>query len=411
MFTGIQMSKKKETETPQYSVPSFIPIKGPFARWPNLSEVVLAICVFLASVFVSSEGDGDEVIIRALDETPALLLILLAIAAISLYWRKEHPLKVLAVTLLMMAIATALGLSFDFFGVPIALYSVGRYEIRDKLSQLGGATIGLIGLILIFDKNETLTDMGFSFIFLFLSWYIGRRVLARREYLQLLQEIAEQLEKDKVNDAKKAVEEERGRIARELHDVVAHQVSLMTVQAGAAKIVFKKEPQKAMKAMDAVEHAGREALIELRRLLGVIRPDEEMCELTPQPGLGDVPNLVKKFCNAGLVVTMEMPSLNKVLPVSMDLTIYRIIQESLTNVLKHVGKKASVHVFVKCNKTNIQIEIKDEGLEEKEKVPERSGYGLMGMRERVMLLGGTLETKKLDQGGFQVKCYLPFEQE
>ena len=174
---------EKLTSTPDSSslAENYLPFRGPFSRWPRLSETVLATLVFLASVFVPSNNENvdDELVFRAFSDVPAVMLVVLAIAAASLYWRRSLPLVVLATTLVMMALSTAMGYSFDFFGVPVVFYSVGRYEVNDRLSQIGGAAIGIIGLILVFDSTETLPDIGVSFVILFVCWYLGRRVRAR----------------------------------------------------------------------------------------------------------------------------------------------------------------------------------------------------------------------------------------
>ena len=393
--------------------PSYLPFRGPFSRWPRLAETALATSVFLASVFVPSDNHNpdNELIFRALSDVPALVVVLLAIAACSLFWRRSRPLTVLATTLVMMAVSTALGYSFDFFGVPIVLYSVGRYEINDRLSQIGGAAIGIIGLMMVFDSSESLPDIGISFVILFLCWYLGRRIRARGEYLRLLQERAEQLEREKIYESQRAVAAERGRIARDLHDVVAHQVSLMTVQAGAAKTIAGIDPSKALQAMEAVETAGRQALVELRHLLGVIRPEEEPGQLAPQPGLADVPQLVESFHSAGLLVSYSVHPAQQNLPAGIDLTIYRIIQEALTNVIKHAGENATAGVKVEIDQQDVTVEISDNGQAKDERKFEQSGYGIVGMRERATMLGGSLEAKPCENGGYLVRCHLPLGQD
>lgn len=403
------------------SAPTFLPFRGPFSRWPRTSEAVVVAAVFLASVFVPSDNENDNtaIVLRAFADVPIFIVIVLAIASCALFWRRSYPLRVLATTLGMMALSTALGYSFDFFGVPIVLYSVGRYEKNEQLSHFGGGTIGLVGLILIFDSSETLSSIGISFVLLFLSWYVGRRIRARGEYLRLLQERAEQLEREKINAYQRAVVAERGRIARELHDIVAHQVSLMTVQAGAAKTVAGSNPIKAIQAMEAVETAGRQALVELRHLLGVIRPEDESGQLSPQPGLADVPKLVDSFRSAGLSVSYSVNAPQGKLPVGIDLTIYRIIQEALTNVIKHAGSNVMASFIVQIDLQGVNIKIdnngnlrgESKGLGNGKQTFEPSGYGIVGMQERANMLGGSFEAKPNESGGFAIRCYIPLEQE
>jgi len=205
------------------------------------------------------------------------------------------------------------------------------------------------------------------------------------------------------------VTEERTRIARELHDVVAHRVSLMTVQAGAAKTVAADDPEGALQAMEAVEDAGRQALVELRHLLGVLRPEAEVDGLGPQPGLGDVPRLVDEFREAGMDVSLTMNGAQTDLPVSVDLSAYRIVQEALTNVLKHAGTGASAEVHLSTDNHGVAIEVLDNG-HGVSTLP-GSGLGIVGMRERALLSGGSLDAGPRPGGGFQVVAHLPIGDE
>jgi signal transduction histidine kinase len=215
------------------------------------------------------------------------------------------------------------------------------------------------------------------------------------------------------------VTEERTRIARELHDVVAHRVSLMTVQAGAAKAVAAEDPEGALRAMGAVEEAGRQALDELRHLLGVLRPETDLDGLGPQPGLADLPRLVEQIRGAGLDVSLATDGVSAGLPARVDLFAYRIVQEALTNVLKHAGPGTRTEVRLGTDRNGIVIEVvddgsADEGLESAVgRQPSdsdrrsRSGHGIVGMRERALLLGGTLEARPRPGGGFLVVAHLP----
>jgi signal transduction histidine kinase len=222
--------------------------------------------------------------------------------------------------------------------------------------------------------------------------------------------------------------EERARIARELHDVVAHRVSLMTVQAGAAKAVAAEDPEGALRAMAAVEEAGRQALDELRHLLGVLRPETGLDGLGPQPGLADLPRLVEQTRGAGLDVSLATDGLSGELPARVDLFAYRIVQEALTNVLKHAGPGARTQVRLGSDRKGIVIEVVDDGngLEppsaaagslrpagspvddrQDRRSGRSAGHGIVGMRERARLLGGTLEARPRPDGGFRVVAHLP----
>ena len=253
---------------------------------------------------------------------------------------------------------------------------------------------------------------------MFVAWYVGRR-------LRLRSERAAELLREQAAEARRIVIEERTRIARELHDVVAHRVSLMTVQAGAAKAVAAEDPEGALRAMAAVEEAGRQALDELRHLLGVLRPETGLDGLGPQPGLADLPRLVEQTRGAGLDVSLATDGLSGELPARVDLFAYRIVQEALTNVLKHAGPGARTEVRLGSDRSGIVIEVLDDGngLEppsaaagplrpaDRRSVDRQdrrsAGHGIVGMRERARLLGGTLEARPRPDGGFRVVAHLP----
>ena len=205
------------------------------------------------------------------------------------------------------------------------------------------------------------------------------------------------------------VAEERTRIARELHDVVAHRVSLMTVQAGAAKTVATVDPEGARRAMEAVETAGRQALQELRHLLGVLRPEADIDGLGPQPGLADVPRLVSQFEEAGLEVSLTIDVLGADLPARVDLSAFRIVQEALTNVLKHAGRGSRADVRIFTDGDGLRLEVLDDG--HSPTLLPGSGHGIVGMRERALLLGGHLDAGPRPGGGWHVVAHLPIESE
>ncbi len=287
----------------------------------------------------------------------------------------------------------------------VSLYSIGRYVAEDTYSY------GAIGVVLVLDGISGLVDaetsaaIGFSLFVAFLSWYLGRRIRIRGEYLTILQERAAFLERERTAEARRAVADERARIARELHDVVAHRVSLMTVQAGAAKTVAADDPAGALEAMAAVEEAGRQALDELRHLLGVLRPEAKLDGLGPQPGLREIPRLVHQLRGAGLEIMLTIDGVPTDLPARVDLSVYRIVQEALTNVLKHAGPGTRTEVWLSADNGGVCIEVSDTG--RGGTILPGAGHGIVGMRERALLLGGTLHAGPRPGGGFQVVARLP----
>jgi signal transduction histidine kinase len=383
-----------------------LPLRGPFTRWPRATDAVLAIALFLLFVFVTSEEPNDDLVIRAVGDIPIGEFIVFAVACGALIWRRSQPLVVLAVTLA----ASTLSLVLDYsdivgFAMLVALYGVGRYVTDNTWSYIGvGGAIAVVMIGDLIDRAPA-TDFAFAFLVLFVLWYIGRRIRIRGSYLRLLQERAARLEKDQAAEARRAVAEERTRIARELHDVVAHRVTLMTVQAGAAKTVAADDPAGALQAMEAVEQAGRQALGELRHLLGVLRPEAEVDGLGPQPGIADIPRLVDQFAEAGLDVSLTTDALPTDLPARVDLSAYRIVQEALTNALKHAGLGARADVRISTDNHGVAIEVLDTG--HGVTMLPGSGHGIVGMRERALLLGGSLDAGPRPGGGFQVVAHLP----
>jgi signal transduction histidine kinase len=236
------------------------------------------------------------------------------------------------------------------------------------------------------------------------AWLTGRELRRRRRALAGLRARAGQLEREREEKARMAVTEERARIARELHDVVAHSVSVMVVQAQAGPRLLA-EPEQARGSFHSIEAAGREALVELRRLLEILRtPDEELA-VGPQPGLGSLPSLIAHVRQAGLAVELRVEGEQVLLPPGVDLSAYRIVQEALTNTLKHAGR-ARAEVVLRYGGRVLELEVVDNGVGAPVSV-NGSGNGLIGMRERAALYGGVLEAGTRDQGGYAVRARLP----
>ncbi len=204
--------------------------------------------------------------------------------------------------------------------------------------------------------------------------------------------------------ASDAVLEERARIARELHDLVAHNVSVMVVQAGAERHALRDDRTETRETLAAIEQSGRQALAEARRLLGMLRPEDERDRLEPQPGLAELGRLVEQVRRAGLPVALTVDGAAAPLPAGLDLCAYRIVQEGLTNALKHAGAGAGAQVRVTYAPAALEIDVRDDG---RGAAPAGAGHGLIGMRERVALYGGELEAGPRPEGGFGVHARLP----
>jgi signal transduction histidine kinase len=384
------------------------PFRGPFARWPRAADAVLALAALLVTVFVM-DGPGDSLVIRPIGELPISVLLVYTVASAALYWRRRAPLVVLGTVL--VAWAGLLGSGYAHLGLPtiIALYSAGRHAAAVWWGAAGVAgAIAMVNVSGLRDPAPWWQEAVFGGLVMFGAWYVGRR-------LRLRQERAGQRLREQAAESRRIVVEERTRIARELHDVVAHRVSLMTVQAGGAKAVAAEDPQAALQAMGAVEEAGRQALDELRHLLGVLRPETgDLDDLGPQPGLADLPRLVEQTRRAGVDVVLATDGLPATLPARMDLFAYRIVQEALTNVLKHAGPGARAEVRLGTDRSAIVIEVLDDGGDGAAAVPgpngtgaDARGHGVVGMRERALLLGGSLDAGPRAEGGFRVVARLP----
>ena len=365
---------------------------------------------FLEVVGILSQlvGESNEFSLSMLGEIPVATYLLLGLGSVALIWRRSRPLVVLAVALAAGVIWDVAGLDGGpSLAILISLYGVGRFIPNSATSA--GAVFSAIVVTVADDvvEGEAASAFAVSVGLVLGAWYLGRRVARRRAYMELLEERTAFLERERAALAARAVSEERTRIARELHDVVAHRVSMITVQAGAAQTVAGSDPDKAMQAMAFVEEAGRQALGELRQVLGVLRADTGGDARDPMRGVADIPELVSEMGAAGVDVSLAMEGIAGPYAAGVDLAAYRIIQEALTNVLKHAGTSPHARVHVGDEGGSLVLEVVDEGSGETA-VP-GSGQGLVGMRERVALLGGTFEAGRRPEGGFRVVARLPRE--
>jgi signal transduction histidine kinase len=249
-----------------------------------------------------------------------------------------------------------------------------------------------------------------------LAWVLGDSIRTRRAYFAQLEERASRLEKEREAQAKVAVAAERARIARELHDVVAHNVSVMVVQADGAAYVLDAAPDQAKKALETISSTGRQALAEMRRLLGVLRTGEhqEGGEYVPQPDVEQIDDLVAQCRTSGLPVDFKVEGTPRPLPSGVELTAYRIVQEALTNTRKHGGPNAGASVRLVYFDDGLGLLVEDDGKGAPHELYEEGGtdgqgHGLIGMRERVGMVGGTLDAGPRPGGGFRISALLPLK--
>jgi signal transduction histidine kinase len=369
-------------------------VRAPLRR--HAADVLLAVLAVLAV----AEAVFDPT------QRPRALTVPFALAwSLPLLFRRRFPLgapiAVFAVLALEAVVVTGnvvTSAQITGFMVLAAFAAAGAHpELR---SALVGALVGYAGIVVILVADTTrlasaLSVTGVSAV----SWAVARAFTERDRRAVDLEERADALERAHAA----AVAGERATIARELHDVIAHSVSVMTVQAGAARVLLDEDPTRARESLVAVEETGRQALGEMRRLLGILRGDEHGARLEPQPRIADVDALVEQVRAAGLPVDLVVQGEPKPLPPGVDLAAYRVVQEALTNVLKHAGA-ARARVAITFAEGALELTVWNDG---NLGGNGRVGHGLVGMRERVALYGGTFDARPRSEGGYLVRASLP----
>jgi signal transduction histidine kinase len=286
----------------------------------------------------------------------------------------------------------------------LLLYFSLATEVDDPRVVAAVAIVGcLLGALTVWLRHDILGELFGSILVVVAPVAVGRIVRRQREQHRRLEELTLHLERERERGARAAVAEERARIARELHDVVAHGVSVIAIQSDAAEAALQRDPALAGPPLRAIRGSARDALAEMRRLLGVLRSDEDASEVTPQPGLAQLPELVAR---AGVPVTLEVTGEPRSLPAGIDISAYRIVQEALTNVHKHAGAVPTI-VRIAWSGDRVELAVRDLGPGNGAAPGSDEGHGLIGMRERVRLLGGELRTGPAAGGGFEVLAVLP----
>ncbi|GHG81853.1 two-component sensor histidine kinase [Streptomyces griseocarneus] len=329
----------------------------------------------------------------------------------------------------MLLLATAAGLlqlAFDVgpniwdFAFLVIIYTVASGHTRwaSRYALIGGLLAPLLATVRWPDPVTSAGQHVMGAVFLtvpfILAWVMGDSVRTRRAYWAQLEERATRLEKEREQQAQIAVTAERARIARELHDVVAHNVSVMVVQADGAAYVLDSSPEQAKQALATISGTGRQALAEMRRLLGVLRTDDaaEGGEYVPQPDVEQIGELVEQVRGAGLPVEFRVEGAPRPLPSGVELTAYRIVQEALTNTRKHGGPDVGASVRLTYFDDGLGLLVEDDGRGAQHELYESGGadgmgHGLIGMRERVGMVGGTLDAGPRPGGGFRISVLLP----
>ena len=368
--------------------------------WAADTLLALALAVPTSSAaFVDSGGGG-------LREPAWLVLPLLALTVLPLAARRYWPIPVFGVTL---GAATALELlegTFQAQGSIVALYTIAAHSGR-RVAVWAAASIAVaLGAMVVNGPRWELVAAVALVAVYAAAWALGDNLRTRRAYLRGLEERAERLERERIENVRRATAEEQARIARELHDVIAHSVSVMVVQAAAAGDVFDANPARAREALASIESTGRAALAEFRRLLGNVRNGD--AAYAPQPGLADLDALAEHVRAAGVEVDVQVEGASTPLPAGVDLAAYRIVQEALTNTIKHAGATKAT-VTVRHRGARVELEVLDDGIGATD--GDGTGHGLIGMRERASLYGGELCAEPRPEGGFGVFATLPLDEE
>jgi signal transduction histidine kinase len=298
------------------------------------------------------------------------------------------------------------GTPSTIFALLFAFWVMGAQ--RERRPALAGLVTGLAAIVVIIERDPGLGYAGTSGHFLFAGGvWLAALVLQRRSHRAAeLEEEAARLERERGERERAAVADERRRIARDLHEVIAHSVGVMTVQAGAARLLLAEEAEGAREPLVSVEETGRQALAEMRRLLGILRREDDEAALAPQPGLARLEGLVAEASSAGLPVELTVEGERATLPRGVDLAAYRIVQEALANARKHAGP-ARARVTVRYGDETLELEIASDG--QAAASADGDGHGLVGMRERAELYGGELEAGPSQGGGYAVRARLPVE--
>lgn len=347
---------------------------------------------------------------------PLVLAVAIAVGTgVLIAIRRRWPLVVLVVTAAAVLVEQTYGTSLNFggFALLIAVFTVATEKPRrTSLVVLAVLPAYLIGAVLLYDtahpnpSQTVLADFVTAIAIYGTAWLVGDSLRTRRARTAALEARTEQLEREQAEAARVAVQNERALIARELHDMVAHSVSVMVIQASAARRVMDEQPSEANAALESIETTGREALAEMRRLLGLLRSDSAPAPLAPQVGLANLGPLIANARTAGVIVELSIEGTPRPLAAGVDLACFRIVQEAVTNAIKHAAP-ARAKIHLEYEPGAIVVDIRDDG--GRRPPPTGHGHGLAGMEERVRLFNGRFEAGPAPGGGFAVHARIPTE--
>jgi signal transduction histidine kinase len=375
---------------------------------PVVVDTLIAIALALFGVVseITTEPP-DDIPFRPHD---GLSIAMTVAAAVPLLVRRKYP---------MASLAAIIPLSIwyshqqyigggPFIALLFALYAVAARPSSRKASVGALITVSILGTALVVKDGVDIgpDDLLPLYGFIVTAWVLGDNMRIRRAHVAAVEDRAERLEREQFVEAQRAVLQERSRIARELHDIVAHSMSVMLIQAGAARRQLDRDVQASAEALGHIELTGRHAMEEMRRLIGVLREDGDTASRLPQPGIDDVAILIEHCREAGLDVDLRVEGDEREMPSGLELVVYRIVQEALTNTMKHAGP-ARADVVFDYGTDVFRLVVADDGRGAASTPVSQPGHGLAGMRERVSLYGGELVAGPQPGGGFRVTATLP----
>lgn len=389
-----------------------IGVLRPRPQWRR-SEGAVLLTAFLCCIL-----GGVAQVDNSLGWPPPVTYVVAALSCAALLWRHRQPVAVLAATIACGMLVTPVGLLLTPLIVVPAV--IASYALAIHLEWRPAAAFLLVGVALLvatasFSGALSWQDgsrLGSVVALPLVAGILGHATRNRRAYLAAVEERAQRAEQSRDVEARRRVAEERLRIARELHDVVAHQITLANAQATVASHLFDSQPERTRKNLDSLVETTSNALDDLRATVGLLRQsDDPTAPAEPAPGLSRLETLVGDFCRAGLDVTVTQEGTPRPLPPGVDLTAYRIIQEALTNVTKHSGtRRARVGLAWGRNRVGITVanDAPSGGVSAAAPGSGRApGFGLIGMRERATAVGGEMSAGRSEEGGFLVSVMLP----
>ena len=321
-----------------------------------------------------------------------------------LLWRRQRPLLVVGLVTVAALAMTAVGVWHLPLQLGVALYTLAASSEQLFARVAAVASVVALAVALPLSGGFAFENEASRVVFLVAAWLLGDSLGSRRRYVHEIEQKAERLEREREAETRRATAEEQARIARELHDVVAHALSVIIVQAGAASDVFELDPRRTLEPIQAIDSAARAALSDLQGVLGILHLDADT-EYEPQPSLARLDSLVERVRATGLHVSVETEGAPRPLSTPVDLCAYRIVQEALTNTLKHAQ---ATHVRVQLRYgDDLRIEVRDDGRGTAN--GDTGGSGLIGMRERVAMLGGSIRVGPMRDSGYRVSVQIPTE--